>query len=93
MNKKVKEPFIVMRSINFILGVIILVLMLLVLLKIGPEAIFEMLIFTLAAVETFIGAIINLSENKRVRGTVYAVICSVFLIMALILAVRYFVFV
>ena len=52
-----------------------------------------MLIFTLAAVENFIGATISFSEQKRVRGNVYAIVCALFLIIALILAVRYFVFV
>lgn len=93
MNKKVKEPFFITRAINLILGIIILVLMVLVMLNIEGRKIFEMLIFALAAVENFIGATISFSEHKRVRGNVYAIVCALFLIIALILAVRYFVFV
>ena len=93
MNKKVREPFFITRTINLILGIIILVLMVLVMLNIGNRDIFKMLIFALAAVENFIGATISFSEQKRVRGTVYAIVCALFLIIALILAVRYFVFV
>ena len=93
MNKKVREPFFITRTINLILGIIILVLMVLVMLNVGNREIFKMLIFTLAAVENFIGATISFSEQKRVRGNFYAIVCAVFLTIALILAVRYFVFV
>ena len=93
MNKKVREPFFTTRTINLILGIIILVLMALVLLNIGNREVFKMMIFTLAAVENFIGATISFSEQKRVRANVYAIVCALFLIIALILAVRYFVFV
>ncbi len=93
MNKKVKEPFFITRAINLILGIIILVLMILVMLNIEGRKIFETLIFALAAVENFIGATISFSEHKRVRGNVYSIVCALFLIIALILAVRYFVFV
>ena len=93
MNKKVREPFFITRTINLIFGIIILVLVVLVMLNIGNRDIFKMLIFTLAAVENFIGATISFSEQKRVRGNVYAIVCALFLIIALILAVRYFVFV
>ena len=48
MNKKVREPFFITRTINLILGIIILVLMVLVLLNIGSREIFKMLIFTVA---------------------------------------------
>ena len=93
MNKKVREPFFITRTINLILGIIILVLMALVLLNIGNREVFKMLIFTLAAVENFNGATISFSEQKRVRGIVYAIVCALYLIIALILAVGYFVFV
>ena len=52
---------------------------------------FEMLIFFLAAIENFIGATVSFSERKKVRGNVYAIVSALFLIIALILAVRYFV--
>lgn len=92
MNKKVKEPFFITRAINFLLGITILALVILVMMKVDGREIFQMLIFALAAVENFIGATISFSEKKRVRGNVYAIFCAVFLIIALILAVRYFVF-
>ena len=93
MNKKVKEPFFITRIVNFLLGIAILVLIILLMLNVTGREIFEMLIFALAAVENFIGATISFSEQKRVRGNIYAIVCAVFLIIALILAVRYFVFV
>ncbi len=93
MKQKVKEPFFATRSINFLLGLAILALIVVVFVKKSGTEIFEMLIFVLASVENFIGATISFSENKRVRGTVYAIVCTVFLAIALILAMRYFVFV
>lgn len=93
MNKKVKEPFFITRIVNFLIGIAVLVLIILVMMNVTGREIFEMLIFALAAVENFIGATISFSEHKRVRGNIYAIVCAVFLIIALILAVRYFVFV
>ncbi len=93
MKRGLREPFFITRAINFILGVIILALILVVLIKKSGTEIFEMIIFMLAAIENFIGATISFSEKKRVRGNVYAIVCAVFLIIALILAMRYFVFV
>ena len=93
MKRGLREPFFITRAINFILGVIILALMLVVLIKKSGTEIFEIIIFALAAIENFIGATISFSEKKRVRGNVYAIVCAVFLIVALILAMRYFVFV
>ena len=93
MNQKVREPFLRTRMLNFLLGIIILALIVVVIVKDSNTEIFQMLIFALAAVENFIGATISFSEKKRVRGNVYAIVCAVFLIVALIIAVRYFVFV
>ena len=93
MKRGLREPFFITRAINFILGVIILALMLVVLIKKSGTEIFEIIIFALAAVENFIGATVSFSEKKKVRGNVYAIVCAVFLIVALILAMGYFVFV
>ena len=93
MNRKVREPFLLTRMLNFLIGIIILALIVVVVVKDSNTEVFQMLIFALAAVENFIGATISFSEKKRVRGNVYAIVCAVFLIVALILAVRYFVFV
>ncbi|MBR4139506.1 MAG: hypothetical protein IKT88_06060 [Lachnospiraceae bacterium] len=93
MNRKVREPFLLTRMLNFLLGIIILALIVVVVVKDSNTEVFQMLIFALAAVENFIGATISFSEKKRVRGNVYAIVCAVFLIVALIIAVRYFVFV
>lgn len=90
MNLKAKEPYFYTRVLNVILGVLILFLMGLVFAKdTGTEG-YEVLIFFLASVENFIGAIVNFSENKKVRGNVYAITSAVFLVVAFILAVRYF---
>lgn len=93
MNKQVKEPFLITRALNLILGIGILALFVARIVMDSGEEIFEMLIFALAAVENFIGATISFSQHKKVRGNIYAIICALFLIAALILAVRYFVFV
>lgn len=90
MNKKVKEPFLAARTLNFALGIVILALFIVVMIKKGDTEVYETVIFALAAVENFIGATISFSEHKRVRGNLYAVICAVFFIIALILAVRLF---
>ena len=93
MKRGLREPFFITRAINFILGVIILALMLVVLIKKNDTEILKIIIFALAAVENFIGATVSFSEKKKVRGNVYAIVCAVFLIVALILAMGYFVFV
>ena len=93
MKRGLREPFFMTRVINLILGVVILALMLVVLIKKNDTEIFKILIFALAAIENFIGATISFSEKKRVRGNAYAIVCAVFLIVALILAMSYFVFV
>lgn len=90
MSKKVKEPFLTARILNFVLGIAILALAAWVVIKKGDTEIYETLIFALAAIENFIGATISFSEHKKVRGNIYAIICAVFLIIALIWAVRVF---
>ena len=93
MSKKVKEPFLGTRTVNFIIGLVILALVVVVLVKREGTEIYETILFALAAIENFIGAIVSFSEQKKVRGNIYAIVCALFLIVALILAVRYFVFV
>ena len=93
MSQKVKEPFLKTRVLNLILGMVILALILVAIVKDSNTEIYEMLIFALAAIENFIGATVSFSERKKVRGNIYAIVCAVFLIIALILAMRYFVFV
>ena len=90
MNKKTKEPFLIGRTVNLALSVVIAALIFVVLIKDDGTKIYEMLIFGLAAVENFIAAIISFSENKKVRGNLYAVFCAVFNIAALILAAGVF---
>ena len=93
MNKKVKEPFLGTRIVNFLIGLVILALVVVVLVKREGTEIYEMILFALASIENFIGAIVSFSEQKKVRGNIYAIVCALFLIVALILAVRYFVIV
>lgn len=93
MKPKVKEPFFIIRAVNFLLGIAILALIIAVLVLKRNTEIFHMLIFVLAAVMNFIGATISFAERKRVRGNIYAIVCAVFLVITLILAMRYFVFV
>ncbi len=91
MNSKTREPHLYTRILNLVLGVIILILMALVFFQDTGTEKFEILIFFLAAIENFIGATVSFSERKKVRGNVYAIVSALFLIIALILAVRYFV--
>ena len=71
MNQKVREPFLRTRMLNFLLGIIILALVVVVIVRDSNTEIFQMLIFALAAIENFIGATVSFSEKKRVRGNVY----------------------
>lgn len=89
MNKKVKEPFFVARTINMVLGFIILLLILLVIYKDSNTAFFQMMIFALAAVMNFIAATVNFSEQKKLRGNIYAIICAVFLIAAVVMSIGF----
>lgn len=91
MNKKGKEPLLFLRSMNFLLGVMILVLLLLAFLKVEGKEVFEIMVFALAAIENFVGATISFSEQKKVRGTIYSVVSAVFVITTAILAFRYFI--
>ena len=91
MKHKVREPFFLLRAFNFLLGIVILAMILAVIFLEWNTQVFEMLIFVLAAVMNFIGATISFSESKKLRGNIYAIVCAVFLVIALILAMGYFV--
>ena len=93
MKPKVREPFFIIRAVNFLLGIVILALIATVIIMQNNTEVFQMLIFVLAAIMNFISATISFSESKKVRGNIYAIVCAVFLVIALILAMRYFVFV
>jgi uncharacterized membrane protein AbrB (regulator of aidB expression) len=93
MKHKVREPFFLLRAFNFLLGIVILAMILAVIFLEWNTQVFEMLIFVLAAVMNFIGATISFSESKKLRGNIYAMVCAVFLVIALILAMGYFVFI
>ena len=90
MNKKVKEPLFGIRMVNFLLGITILSLVVISMVQKDGIDLIETIIFALAAIENFIGATISFSEHKKVRGNIYAIVCALFLIVALIMAVRYF---
>ena len=85
MKPKVKEPFFIIRAVNFLLGIAILALIIAVLVLKRNTEIFHMLIFVLAAVMNFIAATVNFSEQKKLRGNIYAVICALFLIVAIVM--------
>ena len=93
MNKKMREPFFVARLLGMLIGIVILGMLVFILVKGGDTAIYEMIIFALAALENFIAAIICFVQQKTVRGNMYAVICAVFLIVALVYAARCFILV
>ena len=92
MNKKVKEPFFIARVINSCLGVASLGLMLLVVLKDQSTAIFEILMFVFVGVMNFIAATISFSVQKKVMGNIYAVICTIFFVAALVLTAYHYIF-
>ena len=93
MNKKVREPFFISHVISMLLGVIVLVMIVAVLIMDQGTEIYETLIFVLAAVINFISAVKCFIQQRMVRGNMYAIICAVFLIIGVFLAVRYFIFV
>ena len=85
MNKKTKEPFFAVRTANMVLGFIILLLILLVIYKDSHTEFFQIMIFALAGVMNFIAATVNFSEQKKLRGNIYAVICALFFIVAIVM--------
>lgn len=89
MNKKAKEPFLAGRTINMILGFLVLLLILVVIYRDSETKFLEILIFALAAIGNFIAATINFSEQKKLRGNVYAFICAVFFIAAAVMTVSF----
>ena len=89
MNKKTKEPFFAVRTVNMVLGFIILLLILLVIYKDSHTEFFQILIFALAAVMNFIAATVNFSEQKKLRGNMYAVVCAIFLIAAIVMTLGF----
>ena len=93
MNKKAKEPFFVSHVISTVLSVGVLGLIITVLAKEEGTALYETLIFALAAIINFISAVRCFIQQRMVRGNMYAMICAVFLIVAVFWAVRYFIFV
>lgn len=93
MNKKAKEPFFVSHVISMLMGVAALILMIAVLIMERGTEIYEIMIFALAAGINFISAVRCFLQQRMVRGNMYAIICAVFLIVAVFFAVRYFIFV
>lgn len=89
MNKKVKEPFLTARTVNMVLGFIILLLILLVIYKDSHTEFFQVMIFVLASVMNFIAATVYFSEKKKLRGNIHAVICALFLIAAIVMIVGF----
>lgn len=89
MNKKVKEPFLAARTINMILGFIILLLILVVIYQDSETKFLEILIFALAAIVNFIAATIDFSEKKKLRGNIYAVTCAGLFIAAIVTLIRF----
>lgn len=93
MNKKAKEPFFISHVISMVLGIIVLGMIIAMLIMDQGTEIYETLIFALAAGINFISAVKCFSQQRMVRGNMYAVICAVFLIVAVFFSVRYFIFV
>ena len=93
MSKKVKEPFFVARVVSVAIGLVILALILLVLYKGENTDLYKMVIFGMAAVLNFISATIGFSEGKRMRGNLCAILCAIFLLVTVTMAVRMFIFV
>lgn len=93
MNKKAKEPFFVSHVISMLLGIIAFAMVIVVLVKDQGTEIYETLIFALGAVINFISAVKCFIQQRMVRGNMYAVICAIFLIVTVILAVKNFIFV
>lgn len=88
MSNKVKEPFFWSRLINMILGIAILVLIVAMFFLDSGIEICEILIFVMAAAANFIAAMICFVRMKRIRGNIYAALCTVFLLLAVFLTVH-----
>ena len=89
MNKKVKEPFFAARTTNMVLGFIILLLILIVIYKDSDTEFFQIMILALASVMNFVAAIVNFSEQKKLRGNVHAFACTVFLVGAIVMSIGF----
>ena len=89
MNKKVKEPFLVGRTLNMVLGFVILLLILLVIYTDSETKVLEIIIFALAAIANFVTATINFSEKKKIRGNLYAIACALFFISVIMMLVSF----
>lgn len=89
MNKKGKEPFLLSRALNMVLGFVVLLLILIVIYQDRDTKFLEILIFALAAVGNFIAATINFSEQKKLRGNIYAFTCAFFFIAAVVMTISF----
>ena len=92
-NKKVREPFFGARVANTVLGLVILALLILILFQEGGNWVMEAVVFLLVAIENFIVATIKFSEQKKIRGNVYAVLCAIFALTAILKAGYHWIFV
>lgn len=89
MERKEKTPWIFSRGFHVILELLILALILIRFLAERHLPICEILIFLLAAVDNFLGATGAFSKKKRTLGNIYAILSTLFLILALLLIVLY----
>lgn len=89
MKKKVKEPFLAARTMNMILGFVVLMLILVVIYKDSETKLLEIIIFALASIGNFIAATVDFSEKKKLRGNLYAFACAFFFIAAVVTTIRF----
>lgn len=89
MNKKAKEPFLAVRTVNVLIGFVILLLILLFLYQGSENESLELLIFALGAVQNFVAATVLFSEGKRIRGNICAAICAVLFVAVILLLISF----
>lgn len=90
MNKKVREPFFWSYMTNMILSILIIGLTAAAFFTDMIPELCLVLIFAMAVAANFIAAMVSFVRMKRIRGNLYAVLCTLFLIMAVFLGIRYF---
>ncbi len=88
MNKKVREPFFRSYAVNMLLSILIIIFSVFSFLNIAGTEIWQILLFFMAGAANFIAAMVCFIRNKKFRGNLYSVLCTIFILMALFLLVR-----
>lgn len=88
MNKKVREPYFRAYAVNMILSILIILLSVAAFFNLAGTQIWQIILFFMAGAANFIAAMVCFVRNKKIRGNLYSVLCTIFILMALFLLLR-----